>query len=272
MKDAILDVRDGMTLRAAALARGVNHSTLYKRVKKDTRKRARPADDEEEDDWENEDEDENDDLAPDMVKFIAEFGVGEFKPDHPSDIYRNLGWKDEASFAPRPFGPELEAAMTALAPPRSIGVASNVTLTKDMLCRVEGCDFAHEDAVMLAGHRKAAHPSRAPPRPQCISCLKEDLRCSHELPCSQCSRRGTQCVYRPSVPASTSCTRCEQMNRHCDRLNPCSSCIKESGFCIYSPQSSTQGLAPQEPASRPLSFQDYDPTTKSWDRLSRDKR
>jgi hypothetical protein len=179
-----------------------------------------------------------------IAKFAAEFCVGDPKPNHPDDFFRRLGWKDEASFAPRPLRPELEAAMAALAPPRSIGIASNVTLTRDMLCQAKRCDFAHEDPAELTKHYNACHPdimrhARArKPGGKCTPCFENERDCDQKAHCSSCREQSIPCTHPGDIPPA--------------------------------PRPSTQGPALQEPA-RPRSFRDYDPTTRSWGRLSGDK-
>jgi hypothetical protein len=248
MAQSLRDVQAGIPIEHTASTHNIAPATLQKRHAShqpgtaNTHKRPKiegPEAAEEDDDWDSEiDEAET-------TKFAAEFCVGELKPDHPNDIYRRLGWEDEASFAPRPLAPELEAAMAALAPPRSIGIASNVTLTRDMLCQAKRCDFAHEDPAELTKHYNTYHP--------------DIMR------------------HAPARNSGGKCTPCFENKRNCDQKAPCLSCRKQSISCNCAistppaPQSSTQGPAPQEQASRPLGFQDYDPVTKLWDRLSRHK-
>jgi hypothetical protein len=243
MAHALRDIQAATPIEHAASTHNLSPATLEKRHASHepstapTHKRPKIEVASEDDDWESEvDEAE-------IAKFVAEFGVGDLKPNHPSDIYRHLGWKDEASFAPRPLRPELEAAMAALAPPRSIGIASNVTLTWDMLCQVKRCDFAHEDPLELTKHYNACHPDimrQAPAREpggMCTLCF-EKRDGGQKAHCSSCRGQSVSCTHLGSIPPA--------------------------------PQSSTQGPALQEPA-RPHSFQDYDPTTESWNRLSGDK-
>jgi hypothetical protein len=247
MAQALRDVQAGMPIEHAAPTHNLTPATLEKRhashesgtaTPHKRPKTARPEAASEDDAWSSEiDEAE-------IAKFAAEFCVGDLKPNHPNDIYRHLGWKDEASFAPRPLAPELEAAMAALAPPRSIGIASNVTLTRDMLCQAKRCDFAHEDPLMLTKHYNACHPdimrhaSARKPGGMCTTCFEDERDGGQKAHCSSCREQSMPCTYLGSIPLA--------------------------------PQPSTQGPAVQEPA-RPHSFRDYDPTTRSWDRLSGEK-
>jgi hypothetical protein len=248
MAQALRDVQAGTPIEHAASTHNIDPATLQKRHASHksgtatTHKRPKiegPEANEEDDDWESEvDEAE-------IAKFAVEFCVGRLKPNHPSDIYRHLGWEDEASFAPRSWGPEVEAAMAALALPRSIGIASKATLTMDMLCQAKRCDFAHKDPAELTKHYNACH--------------------------ADIMRHG------PARKSGGKCRPCFENNRVCDQKAPCSSCRKHFISCTYkgstppAPRPSAQGSALQEPASRLFGFQDYDPTTKSWDRLSGDK-
>jgi hypothetical protein len=247
---ALRDLQAGMPIEHAVSTHNITPVTLQKRHAShepgtaNTHKRPKiegPEAAEEDDDWDSKvDEAE-------IAKLAAELGVTDqdLKPNHPNDFYRRLGWEDEASFAPRSWGPEVEAAMAALAPPRSIGIASNVTLARDMLCQAKRCDFAHEDPAMLAEHYNACHP--------------DIMR------------------HAPARNSGGKCTPCFENKRNCDQKALCSSCRKQSLSCNYAGstppalQSSTQSPAPQEQASRLLSFQDYDPVTQLWDRLSRHK-
>jgi hypothetical protein len=104
------DVQAGMPIEHAASTHNLTPATLEKRHTSHepgtatTYKRPKiegPEAASEDEDWDS----EVDEVA--IAKFAAEFCVGELKPNHPSDIYRHLGWDDEASFAPRPLRPEL---------------------------------------------------------------------------------------------------------------------------------------------------------------------
>jgi hypothetical protein len=204
MAQALRDVQAGMPIEHATSTHDLTPATLEKRQASHEPGTApapkrpkieRPEAASEDDDWDSEvDEAE-------IAKFVAEFGVGDLKPYHPDDFFRRLGWKDEASFAPRPLRPELEAAMAALAPPRSIGIASNVTLTRDMLCQAKRCDFAHEDPLELTKHYNACHPdimrhARArKPGGMCTPCFEDERDCDRKAHCSSCREQSLPCTY-----------------------------------------------------------------------------
>jgi hypothetical protein len=204
MAQALRDVQAGMPIENAASTHSLTPAPLEKRHASHepgtgtTHKRPkieRPEATSEDEDWDS----EVDEAA--IAKFVAEFGMGDLKPNHPSDIYRYLGWADEARFAPRPLRPELEAAMAALAPPRSIGIASNVTLTRAMLCQAKRCDFAHEDPLELTKHYNACHPdimrhARArKPGGMCTPCFEDERDCDRKAHCSSCREQSMPCAY-----------------------------------------------------------------------------
>jgi hypothetical protein len=182
------------------------------------------------------DTNEADDDWEEMQQWDNEQPVPDLEGTHNVDQLHAMGWADEAGFLARPgMRPEDEAIVEAFAPSKDRkGMHDNLTVTGNMICQFEGCEFSSENEVGIQAHYKTDHPGHIPEvtrTRRCRQCAAVLRPCDGTHPCARCVQKGETCEYL-NVKGRV-CNECHKIKRQCDRQQPCSWCIRRETDCTY---------------------------------------